>query len=242
VTALAMLFFGLFGGVFVMTFYLQSIKGFSALQDGLGVLPLAGALIAVAPQAPALVRRFGARAVCTLGMLIAAAGLAGLATLERDTAIWQLEVILFVFGVGMALVLPPATAQIVATVPEDEAGTSSAVNNVFRQVGGSIGIAVLGSVLATVYRSRISPDLGVLPVGVRSQAESSITATLGVAQIAGPRAQALVRPAENAFIDAMRITWLLAAIVVFAGAILVFLVFPGRSAVSAKPSGTTPEP
>jgi EmrB/QacA subfamily drug resistance transporter len=228
VIALAVLFFALFGGTFVMTFYLQTIRGYSALHAGVCVLPLAGALIVFAPQAPALVRKFGARAVCSFGMPAAAAGLAGLATLHRGTAIWQFEIILFIFGTGMAHVLPPATAQIVGTVPGDEAGTSSAVNNAFRQVGGSIGIAVLGSLLASLYRGRIGPDLKVLPVGIRSRAGSSITTTLQAAQVAGGRALALVRPAEDAFMHAMRITWMVAAIVVFAGAIVVFLVIPGR--------------
>ena len=240
VIALGMLFFALFGGIFVLTFYLQSIRGYSALHAGLCVLPLAGALILFAPQAPALVHRFGARAVCSLGMVTAAAGLGGLATLHRGTAIWQFEVILFVFGAGMSHVLPPATAQIVATLPEDEAGTSSAVNNTFRQVGGSIGIAVLGSVLAGLYRGQIRPELGVLPAGIRSQAESSITATLEALQVAGGRARELVRPAEDAFIHAMRLTWLVAAIVVFAGAIVVFLVLPGT--VSPEPSRTARTP
>ena len=226
VIALGMLFFALFGGTFVMTFYLQSIRGYSAFRAGLCVLPLAVALIAFAPQAPALARRFGARAVSTAGMLAVTAALLGLSTLQRETAIWVFEVILFVFGAGMSHVLPPTTAQIVATLPEDEAGTSSAVNNVFRQVGGSIGIAVLGSVLASLYRSRISPDLGVLPTPVRAQAESSITATLQVLHAAGGRAQDLVLPAQGAFMDAMHITWLVAAAVVFAGAVIVFLVFP----------------
>ncbi|MFZ0058877.1 MAG: MFS transporter, partial [Acidimicrobiales bacterium] len=236
VIALAMLFFALFGGTFVLTFYLQSVRGDSALHAGLCILPLAGAMIAFAPQAPALVRRFGARAVSTTGMLIVATALLGLATLQRATAIWQFEVILFVFGAGMSCTLPPTTAQIVATLPEDEAGTSSAVNNTFRQVGGSIGIAALGSVLAGLYRSRIGPELGVLPAGVRPQAESSVTATLQALHAAGARAHALVLPVEDAFMHAMHLTWLVAAIVVAAGAVVIFLVF--RSANSAAKEAT----
>ena len=116
VVALGMLFFALFGGTFVMTFYLQSVRGYSALRAGACILPLAGAMIAFAPRAPALARRFGARAVSTAGMLAVAAAMLGLASLQRTTATWFFEVVLFVFGAGMSHVLPPTTAQIVATM------------------------------------------------------------------------------------------------------------------------------
>ena len=224
--ALALLFFALFGGTFVMIFYLQSIRGYSALRAGVCILPLAGAMIAFAPQAPALVRKFGARTVSTIGMLAVAAAALALANLHRTTAIWQLELILFIFGAGMAHVLPPTTTQIVATLPEDEAGTSSAINNTFRQIGGSIGIAVLGSTLASSYRTSITPTLQALPAPIRSHAGSSITTTLQALHAAGSRAQQLVPAAENAFIHAMHITWLAAAIILFAGALLVFLITP----------------
>lgn len=86
------------------------------------ILPLACAMIAFAPQAPALVRRFGARNVAVAGMLAVVLAMLGLAFLGRTTAIWYFELILFVFGTGMSHVLPPTTAQIVATLPEDQAG------------------------------------------------------------------------------------------------------------------------
>ena len=228
--ALGTLYFALFGATFVLTFYLQSVRGYSAFRAGLSVLPLAAALIAFGPRAPVLVRKFGARAVSTAGMLITTLTMLGLAALQRTTAIWEFEVILFVFGTGLAFVLPPTVAQIVATLPEDQAGTSSAVNNTFRQVGGSIGTAVLGSILATLYRGRIDPSLSFLPTGARGQAESSITATLHVLQVAGKGALPLALTAENAFMHAMHITWLVAAIVVFAGSVIVWVVFPADPA------------
>jgi Na+/melibiose symporter-like transporter len=233
-----MLFFALFGGTFIMTFYLQSIRGYSALHAGVCILPLACAMIAFAPQAPALVRRFGARNVAVAGMLAVVLAMLGPAFLGRTTAIWYFELILFVFGTGMSHVLPPTTAQIVATLPEDQAGTSSAVNNTFRQVGGAIGIAVLGSILASIYRSRINPYLKLLPTALRAPAESSITGTLQVLRSIGGPARAYVFPAENAFMHAMHITWLAGAIVVFAAAIVVFLVAP----VSSKHHEPLPTP
>jgi hypothetical protein len=106
------------------------------------------------------------------------------------------------------------------------------VNNTFRQVGGAIGIAVLGSILASIYRSRINPYLKLLPTALRAPAESSITGTLQVLRSIGGPARAYVLPAENAFMHAMHITWLAGAIVVFAAAIVVFLVAPAASTMS----------
>lgn len=185
-------------------------------------------MIVFAPLAPSLVRRFGTRAISTAGMLAVTAALLGLATLQQGTAIWQFEVILFVFGAGMSHVLPPTTAQIVATLPEDEAGTSSAVNNTFRQVGGSIGIAVLGSVLGSLYRGRINPYLGALPAPLRALAASSITATLQILHAAGARGQGFIPLAQGAFMHAMHVTWFVAAAVVFAGTMIVYVGFPNR--------------
>ena len=233
VGALCLLFFALMGGTFVMTFYLQSIRGYDAFQAGLCVLPLAGALIAFAPRAPKLVGRFGTRVVCTAGMAVAGAGFIALATLGRATPLWELELALFVFGTGMAHVLPPATVAIVSSMAEQEAGAASAINNTFRQVGASLGVAVLGSLLAALYHGRIDPGLQALPPALRSQARSSITATLEVAQRAD--AHALVLPAENAFVHAMRITWLIGALALFAGAIVVALLLQtGRAAARTR--------
>jgi EmrB/QacA subfamily drug resistance transporter len=232
VLALGALFFALFGGTFVMTFYLQSVRGYSALRAGACILPLAGAMIAFAPNAPALVRRFGARSVSTAGMLAVATALAGLASLQRSTGIWFFEVVLFVFGAGMAHVLPPTTARIVATLPEGQAGTSSAVNNTFRQVGGAIGIAVLGSVLASTYRSRVAPEVGALPPSVRAPAESSVTATLQALHAAGHSAQRLVLPVQDAFMRAMHITWLVATGAMLVAAFSMF--FMSRPAATSS--------
>jgi EmrB/QacA subfamily drug resistance transporter len=228
--ALAMLSFALLGAIFGMTFYIQSIKGYSALQTGVCLLPLAVATILFAPRAPALVRRLGGRPVTVAGLLLVALAMLGLATLGSTTTIWYFEVIMFVFGTGMAHVITPATAQMVAAMPSNQAGTSSAVNNTFRQVGGALGTAVLGSILSTVYRGRISPDLKLLPASLRAPAESSITGTLQVLRTIGGPARAYVMPAENAFTHAMHIASAVGAIAVFAAAVVVFLLAPPRAA------------
>ncbi len=234
VVALLMLSFAMLGTVFGMTFYIQSIKGYTALQTGVCLLPLAAATILFAPRAPILVRRFGERAVTVAGLLLVALAMLGLAALGAATTIWYFELIMFVFGAGMAHVITPVTAQMVAAMPADQAGTSSAVNNTFRQVGSALGTAILGSILATGYRGRIGPDLKLLPASLRAPAESSITGTLQVLRAIGGPARVYITPAENAFMHAMHAASAAGAIAVFVAAVVVFFLAPPRTAAGSS--------
>ncbi|MFE0176018.1 MFS transporter [Streptomyces sp. NPDC059002] len=231
--SLAVLYFALLGGTFVITFYLQSVRGYSPLTTGVCVLPLAASLIICAPRVPNLVTRLGVRAVCTFGLVVMAAALLGLATVDQDTPIWLFETYLFVFGAGTAHVHPPSTGAIVSALPAEESGAASAVNNTFRQVGGSLGAAVLGSVLNAAYGARIRPAVDGLDDPLEHQARGSVAATLKVAQGLSAdghaaRAHSVAQAAYQAFGHAMRITWVTAAAVVLATALVVWLLIPGR--------------
>ena len=119
-------------------------------------------------------------------------------------------------------------------LPREKAGSASALSNTFRQVGGALGIAVLGSVLSTAYRNGIEDRLGALPAGVRHTAGESIEATLGVADRLGPRGESLIGPAHDAFLHAMHITALWGAGIAVLGAVVVALFLPGRPAAARK--------
>ena len=116
-----------------------------------------------APRARLVVDRFGARAVCTAGLVLVAVGLAAFGCSTRTRPIWVMEVVFFLQGAGMAHIMPPVTVSIMQALPREKAGSGSAVNNTFRQVGGALGVAVLGSVLSTVYRGDIESHLGARP-------------------------------------------------------------------------------
>ncbi|MER5882550.1 MFS transporter [Streptomyces sp. NPDC001941] len=229
VAAIALVFFALMGVTFFSAFYLQSVRGYSALQSGLLILPLAVAQMVFAPRARLVVERFGARAVCTVGMLAVALGLAAFALFDADTPVWLMEVVFFVQGAGMAHIMPPVTVAVMQTLPREKAGSGSAVNNTFRQVGGALGVAVLGSLLSATYRGQIEDHLGRLPAGLRDTAGESIEATLAVAEKLGPAGRALVDPANAAFLDAMHVTALASAGVALLGALVVALFLPGRA-------------
>ena len=233
VAVIGLVFFALMGVTFFIVFYTQSVRGYSALQSGLLLLPLAVAQMIFAPRARLLVDRFGARAVCAGGMALVAVSFLGFLLMGTDTPIWVLEVLFFLMGVSMAHVMPPATVMIMSSLPREKAGSGSAINNVFRQVGGALGVAVLGSLMSTVYRSAVQDHLGAVPVPARHAAGESIEATLALAQRLGPRGHALVGPANDAFIHAMHITAAASAGVALLGAVVALVFLPAKSAPAA---------
>ncbi|MFD8150120.1 MULTISPECIES: MFS transporter [unclassified Streptomyces] len=235
VAAIALVFFALMGVTFFAVFYTQSVRGYSPLQTGLLMLPLAAAQLFFAPRARLVVDRFGNRATTTAGMLVLAATLAAFAVLDADTPIWLLEVIFFLMGAGMAHIMTPVSVVIMQALPREKAGSASALSNTFRQVGGALGIAVLGSVLSAAYRNGIEGDLGRLPPGLRHTAGESIEATLGVAAQLGPEGKALVAPAYDAFLHAMHVTALMGAGIAVLGAVVVALFLPGRRRETRQP-------
>ncbi|MFH0244633.1 MFS transporter [Streptomyces sp. HK10] len=238
VTAVALVFFALMGVTFFMVFYTQSVRGYTPFQTGLLLLPLAASQLFFAPRAELAVRRFGARATCTAGLLAVAATMAAFLLLGTDTPIWVLEVLFVVQGAGMAHVTPPVTVTIMQSLPRGKAGSGSAVNNIFRQVGGALGVAVLGSLLSAVYRGRIDGELAGVPglsEGARHAAGESIEATRALAERMGAAGRTLTERADEAFVHAMHITVVASAAVALAGAVVVALFMPGRRSAPGGP-------
>ncbi|MFI9232276.1 MFS transporter [Streptomyces rimosus] len=237
VGAIALVFFAMMGVTFFIVFYVQSVRGYTPLQAGLLILPLAVAQMIFSPRARHAVDRFGSRVVCSAGMLLVAASMAGFLLLDADTPIWVLEVLFFAQGTGSAHIMPPVTVSIMQSLPREKAGSGSAINNTFRQVGGTLGVAVLGSLLSTVYRDGIDGTLNSvpgLPDAARHAAGESIEATLGVARQLGAAGQRLTAEAHDAFIHAMHVTALASAAVAVLGAVVVAAFLPGRMGEGAR--------
>ncbi|CAL9439767.1 Antiseptic resistance protein [Streptomyces sp. enrichment culture] len=228
IAAIALVFFALMGVTFFAVFYLQSVRGHSPLQTGLLLLPLAVTQTVFAPRARLLVDRFGHRATTTGGLVVLAATLAAFALLDADTPIWFLEVVFFLMGIGMTHVMTPVSVVVMQALPREKAGSASALSNTFRQVGGALGVAVLGSVLSTAYRTDIEDGLGLLPPGARHAAGESIEATLAAADRLGARGEALAAAADDAFLHAMHVTGLWGAGIALIGAVVTALFLPGR--------------
>ncbi|WP_375482213.1 MFS transporter [uncultured Jatrophihabitans sp.] len=156
--AIAMAFFALQGATFYLAYYLQAIRGFSPLSAGLCLIAVAAAVMTAAPLSARLSARFGPSRVAGTGLLIFGLALAGYGVVGQSTPIWAIEVILAGTGLGMGLTMSPATNAIMSAVPREKAGAGSAVNNTVRQVAGALGVAILGSILAVLFRGHLGSD------------------------------------------------------------------------------------
>ena len=163
VGALGLVFFGM-GGVFFFTaFYLQNVRGYSALDAGLMTVPFAVGQLLLSPRSAALVRRFGPKVVGTAGMFVMAAALAGYVLLGTASPVWLLGLLFFIQGAAIGAAMPAATSAVMDVLPRERAGAGSALTNTARQVGVALGVAVLGSILAQSYHQTMSPTLASLP-------------------------------------------------------------------------------
>ncbi|MEU6968385.1 DHA2 family efflux MFS transporter permease subunit [Kitasatospora aureofaciens] len=238
VVVVGVIFFALMGVSFFGVFYIQSVRGYSALQAGLLMLPLAVAQLLFAPRARLVVERLGVAATAAGGMVLVALGFVGYTVLTASTPIWVLIVLGLVMGTGMAHVMPPVTVAIMGSLPREKAGAGSAVNNTFRQVGGSLGVAVLGAVLSTVYRDGMSDTLTHLPEGLRDKAGESLEATLAIAdRLPNGAGKALIAPANDAFIHAMHVVASLSVGISLVGALVAWFLLPRRAAAPAAGPG-----
>jgi len=234
--AVTLVMFALFGTVFFLSFYLQYARGLSPLQAGLTFLPVAASMAFFAPRSAKLVHRHGAKAVCAVGLSLLTISFAGYIVVGAQTPIAVVAVLLVLQGAGMANVIAPATESIMSTLPRERAGAGSAVNTTVRQVGGALGVAVLGSILSASYRSGIAPALSGLPERAREQAAESIGGTQLVAEQLPPAAgEALASAGTQAFVDAMHTTALGSALFAAIGVLVVLRWLPGRSAADSAP-------
>jgi EmrB/QacA subfamily drug resistance transporter len=233
VASVGLVFFAAMGTLFFLAFYLQLVRGYSPLQTGLLMIPFAAAQLVFAPRSATMVRRYGPKAVCAAGMALATLALAGFALVGQDTPIWVVGVLFFIQGMGMANVMPPATESIMSTLPREKAGVGSAVGNTIRQVGGALGVAILGSVLSGVYRDRIASSVAGLPGPAREVATSSVSGTYTVAGGLGAHGGSLIAAGNQAFVAAMHWAAAGSVLVGLVGTLVVLGWLPSRSVVHA---------
>ncbi|HEX6312937.1 MAG TPA: MFS transporter [Acidimicrobiia bacterium] len=197
-------FFVMFGFFFLSTQYLQFGRGYTPLQAGLAGLPLALTFVAFSPRSAALAERLGAGRVMALGLTVVAGGFALVSQLTPDTPYLVIAAAFALLGAGMSVTVAPATGEIMASVPLSKAGVGSAVNDTTRELGGALGIAIMGSIVNTTYRSGIDLDGLSLPAEARAAAGDSIGAASAVAE-GIPGGEALTAQAASAFTDAFNL-------------------------------------
>jgi EmrB/QacA subfamily drug resistance transporter len=221
--SLTLQFFAQFGFLFVALQYLQFVLGYSPLKAGASILPMALMLMAISPRAPRLAARLGVRVVGGVGLALMGVGFLVFTNLDVDSSYWLFGTGALITGIGLALATAPATTAIVSSLPAHRQGIASAVNDLSREVGGAFGIAVLGSVLNSGYRSDMTAG---------GPAKDSIAAAAEIAQQTGSRGAALLQQAEHAFVNGLSTSLLVGACVLFAASVLVALLAPRREQVT----------
>ncbi len=165
--AIAAQFFASFGLFFTILQYLQFVVGYSPLRATLCLLPLPLFVLPLARTAPRIAQRVGFRRVTPLGLTLSAVGLVIVATVGTELVYWRLALGLALFGAGMGLAGTPATTEITSSLPPSKQGVASAVNDVSREVGSALGIAILGSALNQTYRDGVASVVAGLPAAGR---------------------------------------------------------------------------
>ncbi len=222
-------FFAAFGFLFLTLTYLQLVMGYSPLHASAALLPMALVVIPLSRIAPAIAGRFGVRVTGATGLSLMATGFLVIAQLEVGSSYWAFLAGLLPFGAGMALSGAPATTAIVASLPREKQGVASAVNDVSRELGGALGIAVLGSLMNSAYRSGVADATTGLPPAAAEHATSSLAAAQQIGQQLGVQGQQLVVHAQSAFMSGFSQSLLAGAAALLLGAAFVALRAPGRA-------------
>jgi hypothetical protein len=234
-------FFALFGFIFVITQYFQLIRGYGPFEAGLRTIPVAVAIATASVLAPKAVERAGTTTVVTAGLGLMAVGFAWISTASTVTPYLEIVGQMLLVGGGLGLTTAPATESIMGSLSLDKAGVGSAVNDTTRELGGTLGVAILGSVFSSAYASslRESPVVTALPDTARTATEDSVGAASVVAERLGASAPLYLDEVSQAFLSGMRGACLVAAGVAGAGALFARRYLPARAAtepaVGAEP-------
>jgi len=233
--SLGVTFLALFGTLFVVSQYFQLVHGYSPFEAGLGAIPFAVAMACSAAASPILTARVGVRAMLAGGLTAMAGGLAVLgSTTTPDTPFAALAGELAVVGFGMGMMMAPAGLEIMASVPPRQTAMASALNGVVRELGGVLGIAVIGTVVSSYYRSAMADRV---PEGPAAVAAHDLPSAHAVAARLSPDAsRELTTAADHAFTTAMRHGTLVSAAIALTGAVVVAFALPRRRAAESEPA------
>ncbi|MYV54318.1 MFS transporter [Streptomyces sp. SID3212] len=252
--AVLMFFLGTFGALYYITQHLQFVLGYSPLETGVRMLPLAAGVCVAAAVTGRLTPLLGMRTTVVTGMAVGTVGVLFLTRIDAGSTYGDFLAPFVLLGFAVGLSVAPCTDTIMGSFPEDQLGVGGGVNDTALELGGSLGIAILGSLLATSYRDNLTDAVGTaLPPEPLDAARDSIGGALAVAgelahnpQATPAQAQGLVSAAHAAFSDAIATTSLVGGIIMAAGTMIVLALLPGRKhtgtrdAASGADRATTP--
>jgi EmrB/QacA subfamily drug resistance transporter len=226
--AVTVTFFALFGFIFLITQYFQFIRGYGTLSTGARILPVAISIAVASVIGAALAPRIGTKAVVTTGLVSFASAFLWISTVTVDAPYGSVIVPqMILMGIGMGLISTPATESILLVLPPARAGVGSAVNDATRELGGTLGVAVIGSIFSSVYAEHLAHGLfGQQPAAVLAQAQDSVRS----AQTFGAGSPQLTAAMQDAFLAGLSTSCVVIGLLCLAGAIAALAALPGRLA------------
>jgi EmrB/QacA subfamily drug resistance transporter len=249
-SAITLTFFAMFGSMFLMTQYWQFVHGYSPLSAGVRMVPFAITMMAVAPMSARMVERVGTKRIVTAGLLTVTLALIGLSFISRTSPYLTVILLFCVMSAGMGMTMAPATESVMGSLPREKAGVGSAVNDTTRQMGGALGVAVIGSAVATIYAAKVTDAAGAF--GLTGDALVQSRASLGGALQVAPSVndpQGFLVAVKDGFVDALSSGLRLGALVVLGAAFVAWRYLPARAhdplvtdADAAPPEGGGPIP
>jgi EmrB/QacA subfamily drug resistance transporter len=230
--AITFTFMAMMGTIFVLTQYLQSVHGFSPLKAGAVLIPMSAVMMVLAPMSARVVERVGTKLVLGAGLIVVSLALASMSLFTAGTSIWWIIAATMLMASGMANVMAPATESIMGSLPREKAGVGSAVNDTTRQVGGAIGVALIGSLLASRYGGHVDSGLAgaELPRNVLDRIGGNIQAGVSIGRdTPGALGDQIVGVAHDAFMSGMHLAMLVGAGITLLASVGVFLWLPARA-------------
>lgn len=220
----------LFGVLFVVPQFLQQVQGKDAMNTGLHLLPMIGALVIAAGVGGRLVGKIGAKVIVTAGMVLWMAGLGLLSTVDPDTDFMVTGTALAIMGLALGFTMPTTLDAILGSLPTDQVGAGSALANSMRQIGASVGVAVLGSALNSAYRNGVDDDISAsLPQQAQEAVRDNVAGALQVAEkLPAAPAGSLADSARDAFVAGMSTVSLICAGLAAVTAVVVAVLLPAR--------------
>jgi EmrB/QacA subfamily drug resistance transporter len=245
-TAISMAFFGLFGFIFMITMYFQLVRGYGTLKAGAATLPFAAIMGALSPLAVLIMKKTGTKLVVTVGLVLMACGFGVAARAPVNADYWRVVVVsMCLMAAGMALATGPATDAILASLPAAKAGVGSAVNDTTRELGGALGVAVVGSVLSGSFGSHLTASwttLG-LPHPMVQIGQASLGSALAVSRHAGALAGPAAQAARASFMTGLHAGSVAVAVAALLAAVMALIFLPSRDRPApGQPARPEPRP
>jgi EmrB/QacA subfamily drug resistance transporter len=228
-------FLAMFGYMFLLMQYMQMILGYSPNKTALALSPIMGPMLVLSVLSFWYLPRLGLRAVIFSGLLLIATGSICMLGIKLGSPYWRAAWPMLVMSTGIGLCTAPTTSVIMTTAPDDKQGVASAVNDASREIGGALGIALAGSMLASQYGKTLTPNLIGFPKSVGDAASSSLGQALEVARRLGPAGARLSEVSKTAFIDAMHSSLMVLGVLIAVSAVLIGLWAPGRDGQQLRP-------